>query len=93
MNGFGPETITIYKPAKGDYEFSVHDYSNRNKRNSKKLSYSNATVQVYGNNQLLKTFYVPVNQKGNLWRVFKIDEKHEIIPIHSVEYISNEENI
>jgi hypothetical protein len=93
MDGYCPETITIYKPARGDYVYAVHDYSNRIQKKSNRLSFSKAVVQVYGNNRLLKTFYIPENQKGNYWRIFKINEKHEIIPINEIGYVSNEANI
>ncbi len=93
MNGYGPETITIYKPAEGDYFYSVHDYSNRNRKKSSKLSFSNAIVQVYSENKLLRTFQNPANAKGNVWHVFKITERHELIPIDEIDYISNEANI
>jgi len=92
-NSYGPETITIYKPAKGNYKYSVFDYSNKNKKNSKKLSLSNAIVQVYNNNKLLATFEIPQNFKGNCWHVFSIDETHEIIPINRVNFEKNEQNI
>ncbi len=90
---YGPETITIYKPAVGEYYYSVYDYTNRKKKNSKHLSRSNALVNVYGQNKLLATFEVPVDQKGNCWHVFKIDETHQIIPINTIAFVKNEEDI
>jgi len=93
MNGYGPETITIYEPANGEYSYSVHDYSNRSKTSSCWLSRSGATVQVYGDNRLLATFQIPINQKGNCWHVFKINQENRIIPINFIDYISNERNI
>ncbi|MCD6181672.1 MAG: hypothetical protein J7K89_04750 [Candidatus Cloacimonetes bacterium] len=92
-SGYGPETITIYKPAVGNYSYSVFDYSNRSKKRSKKLSRSGATVYVYGKNKLLASFEIPTNQKGNCWHVFHIDENHEIIPENRVDFISNEQSI
>ncbi|MBN2460549.1 MAG: carboxypeptidase regulatory-like domain-containing protein, partial [Candidatus Cloacimonetes bacterium] len=93
MNGYGPETITIYEPAKGEYYYSVHDYSNRNKKRSNRLSYSNARVQVYGENRLLAAFEVPVDQKGNCWHVFKIDQGNQIVTINTIDFIADERNI
>lgn len=90
---YGPETITIYKPAVGNYHYSVFDYSNKTKKRSKHLSYSNATVHVYGRNKLLASFEVPENIKGNCWHVFEIDETHEIIPINEVNFVKNENDI
>jgi len=90
---YGPETITIYRPAKGEYNYSVFDYSNRNKTNSKKLSRSGARVMVYGEGRLLGSYDVPTEIKGNAWHVFKIDINGKIIPVNSVEYVKNENNI
>ncbi|MCF7792840.1 MAG: hypothetical protein K9N09_02650 [Candidatus Cloacimonetes bacterium] len=90
---YGPETITIYKPAVGEYYYSVYDYSNRKKKRSKRLSRSNAVVNVYGENKLLATFEVPENEKGNCWHVFKIDETHEIIPINTIDFVKDERDI
>jgi len=92
-NKYGPETITIYRPAKGEYNYSVFDYSNRNKNNSKKLSRSGARVMVYGEGRLLGSYNVPVEMRGNAWHVFKIDVNGKIIPVNSVEYVKNERNI
>ncbi|RLC48051.1 MAG: hypothetical protein DRI23_10780, partial [Candidatus Cloacimonadota bacterium] len=90
---YGPETITIYKPAVGSYYYSVYDYSNKSKKRSKHLSRSNATVKVYGQNKLLASFEVPANMKGNCWHVFEINESHEIIPINIVDFVKKEQNI
>lgn len=90
---YGPETITIYKPAVGNYYYSVYDYSNRKKKRSKRLSRSNAVVNVYGQNKLLATFEVPEDMKGNCWHVFKIDETHEIIPINMIDFVKDENDI
>jgi hypothetical protein len=92
-SGYGPETITIYKPAVGNYNYSVFDYSNRSKKRSKQLSRSGATVHVYGRNRLLATFEIPPDQRGNCWKVFRIDENHEIIPVNQVEFIADERSI
>jgi len=93
MDKYGPETVTIYKPAVGNYQYSVHDYSNREKKRSKKLSRSNAQVFVYGQNKLLASFEVPHNLRGNCWNVFEINEKHQIIPINKIIYVKDAESI
>jgi hypothetical protein len=92
-NKYGPETITIYKPAVGNYKYSVFDYTNRKKKRSKQLSRSGAHVDVYGKNKLLASFDIPSNYRGNSWRVFEINENHEIIPIQSVTYIESEQEL
>ncbi|PKN80505.1 MAG: hypothetical protein CVU48_01855 [Candidatus Cloacimonetes bacterium HGW-Cloacimonetes-1] len=91
--GYGPETITIYKPAIGEYLYAVHDYSNRRNSSSKALSRSDATVQIYAENRLLKTFKVPKDHPGNMWQVFKIDKNHVINPINSVTWIQDEQKM
>ncbi|MFO7896597.1 MAG: carboxypeptidase regulatory-like domain-containing protein [Candidatus Cloacimonadales bacterium] len=93
MDRYGPETITIYKPAVGDYRYSVFDYSNRNSKRSKKLSRSGARVEVYGQDRLLASFDIPENQTGNSWRVFEINQNHEIIPVQQVGYINDSEEL
>jgi hypothetical protein len=90
---YGPETITIYKPATGDYYYSVYDYSNKKKKRSKYLSRSNASVQVYGQNKLLASFDIPQNIRGNCWHVFKINEIHEIIQVNEIDFVKNERDI
>lgn len=92
-NIYGPETITIYRPAHGEYSYSVFDYSNRNKKRCKKLSRSEAKVMVYGEGRLLGSYDVPTELRGNVWHVFKIDINGKIIPVNSVEYVKNEKNI
>jgi hypothetical protein len=92
-SSYGPETITIYKPAKGTYKYSVHDYSNRNRSNSARLSLSNALVQIYGNNKLLAIFEIPAQQRGNCWHVFEINEAQEIIPINKLTFVEDEREI
>ncbi len=89
MDKYGPETVTIYKPAVGNYRYSVHDYTNRDSKRSKNLSRSNAQVFVYGKNKLLASFEVPHNFRGNCWNVFEINEKHEIIPINKIKYVKD----
>ena len=89
MDKYGPETVTIYKPAVGNYKYSVHDYSNKKSKRSKKLSRSNAQVFVYGQNKLLASFEVPHNFRGNCWHVFEINEKHAIIPINKIKYVKD----
>lgn len=80
QNSYGPETITIYKPAKGVYKYAVHNFSGRKRRNRQDLSFSNAHVDVYGLGRLLASFDVPPGQRGNVWYVFDLDEDQNIIP-------------
>jgi hypothetical protein len=83
-NQYGPETITIYKPAAGIYEYAVHNYSDRNRYGSKHLSMSGARVDVYADGKLQSSFSVPFAQKGNVWKVFRMDQNQQIIPINAL---------
>ncbi|MCF7859858.1 MAG: hypothetical protein K9N07_11140 [Candidatus Cloacimonetes bacterium] len=89
MTKYGPETVTIYKPAIGNYLYSVYDYSNQDDKRSKKLSRSDARVFIYGENKLLANFQVPNNFRGNCWHVFEINERHEIITINKIDFVKD----
>ncbi len=82
QDSYGPETITIYKHAKGNYYYAVHNYSDRNQSNGAGLSYSSAHVDVYANKKLVASFDVPLDKRGNVWKVFTINEDNELIPIN-----------
>ncbi|MDQ0482422.1 cell wall-binding repeat-containing protein [Guptibacillus hwajinpoensis] len=91
---FGPETITLNQTEDGVYEYFVHDYSNQGEYGSNALSDSDAKVEVYKGSYLIKTFYVPTNKTGVVWKVFNI-ENGQIIPINEVreEYTSGGSSI
>jgi len=74
-NGYGPETITANAVDPGGvYHYFVHDYSNKDRDNCKKLSKSKASVKIYGgDNRLLHVFDIPRDQIGNHWFVFSIE--------------------
>lgn len=83
-NSYGPETITItIIDPQGYYRCFVHDYSNRKKKNSKKLAQSKAEVRVYAENRLLYTFKVSPGLIGNTWQVFEI-QHGQIKPVQLV---------
>lgn len=71
---YGPETVTLdlSKSKSGTYEYFVHDYSNRSQNGSTAMSKSGAKVMIYRGSSHVKTYYVPKNKVGNVWRVFKI---------------------
>ncbi len=80
MSGEGPETITVARlDEAATYRYYVHDYTNRGKRESSGLGASRATVRIYGDDGLLRTFYVPPAIKGDRWEVFRV-ERGDIIP-------------
>ena len=81
-NGCGPETITISKIRSGTYRYHVHNFSRKGNTNNSKLAESEATVQVfYDNNSTI--FYVP-SSAGNLWTVFDFDNSSGFNPLNTV---------
>lgn len=74
MDGEGPETITITDvDDNATYNCYVHDYTNRNNPDSKKLSKSKTKITVYHNNQLEFVLDVPTNkEEGTRWDAFQI---------------------
>ncbi|MBS4029347.1 MAG: hypothetical protein KGZ58_12020 [Ignavibacteriales bacterium] len=87
VDSYGPETITIKEISNNtSYEYFIHDYSNQSHYSSTKLSQSKATVKVFGEGKLLNVFQIPLNQKGTVWHVFKIEQG----AIVEVKKISNE---
>lgn len=74
LDGEGPETITANSiDDNGSYNYFIHDYSNRNSNDSRKLANSSASVKVFGgDNELLRVYSIPGDVIGNKWEVFKI---------------------
>jgi hypothetical protein len=93
QKSYGPETITIYKPAKGEYVYAVHNFSGRKRRNSLDLSYSNAHVDVYADGRLQASYNVPPGSRGNVWEVFKIDKGQHIVPVNQMYDESNSSDV
>lgn len=84
QSSYGPETITIYKPARGIYQYAVHNFSSRTRSNTMDLSYSGAHVDVYSDSRLQASFDAPPNQRGNVWKVFIIDENQRVVPVNQM---------
>lgn len=83
-DSFGPETITLEKKRFGEtYVYAVHDFTNSNNPEANDLSNSQAKVFVYVGQSLVRTYYVPKNQTGNLWTVFRITGAGEFQDINS----------
>jgi hypothetical protein len=83
-DGFGPETITVKNiNVRDSYRFYVHDYTNKDKSDSERLSNSKASVKVYGDNKLLHNFQIPMAANGVYWQVFTITNG-QINPINNV---------
>ena len=67
-SGYGPETITSFKQINGIYRYYIHNYSKE-----VPLAGSQARVELYKNNSLIKTFIAPASGTGVYWNVFEID--------------------
>ncbi|MCP3932367.1 MAG: hypothetical protein GY705_25120 [Bacteroidetes bacterium] len=76
-DGFGPETITINEIFSGNYNYSVHNFSGGN------ISGSNASVEIYGENGLLRKLTVPTTGSGEWWDVFQINGSTGAIQINN----------
>lgn len=88
-DSFGPETITLTRREKGKpYIYAVHDFSDKHEPETNNLSRSDAKVFVYIGDSLVRTYYVPKDQSGNLWTVFKINENGAIEDINSIKGVS-----
>ena len=84
MSGYGPETVTVGRiDLNASYTLYVHDYTNRNNTNSDLLPKSGATLRVYSQNRLIKTYNIPANGRGTRWNVFTI-ERSALIDVNTV---------
>jgi hypothetical protein len=92
-NRYGPETITIYVPADGLYQYAVHNFSQRHASVSTGLPGSQARVDVYANGKLEHSFNPDPSQKGTVWHVFNITEDKEIVPVNRYSHQSDSKNI
>jgi len=70
----GPETVTVTVAVDKElkYQYYVQDYTNGGNLSSTELSLSGANVQVYNGERLIKSYTVPMNEKGTRWNVFEI---------------------
>lgn len=90
---YGPETITLERKHDGErYVYAVHDYTNRETPGSF-LSKSSAKVFVYVGQTLIRTYYVPTNQVGNLWTVFAITEGGEFQDFNTIKTVNSHERL
>ena len=73
-SSFGPETITINSWTAGIYRYSVYNYSNSLATGAAEILASPASVKVYGQSGLLKSYTPPAATatSGNTWVVFEI---------------------
>jgi hypothetical protein len=66
--GFGPETTTIYQLEPGTYQYYIQNFSQ-----TPPITESQAILQIYNQQGLLKTVYPPETGAGNFWYVCDID--------------------
>jgi hypothetical protein len=66
-DGFGPETITMAQQFPGVYRYYVYQWSSEGA-----IPTSNARVDVYQGNTLVRQFFPPQGT-GRYWTVFEID--------------------
>ncbi len=91
VDSYGPETITIEKKQLGTkYIYAVHNYTFLNQPNSNSLAKSNAKVNVYIGQTLVRTYNVNPSKIGNLWVVFSIDEDGIIHDINKYSGINSD---
>jgi uncharacterized protein YfaP (DUF2135 family) len=67
-DGFGPETITVYRLMAGTYHYYVYNWSE-----SPDITTSSGVVQIYGESGLMQTVRVPSTGAGLYWYVATID--------------------
>lgn len=86
-----PETLTLLRKRDGyGYTYAVHDFGNRSRPDADALSRSGARVSLYlgeqhPGEQPLRSYQVPHNRPGNLWRVFRIDGEGRFQDIDRVD--------
>jgi uncharacterized protein YfaP (DUF2135 family) len=91
VDSYGPETITLQKKRFGEtYVYAVHDFVNSSNPSSDALSNSQAKVFVYVGQSLVRTYYVPTGQRGNLWTVFRLNGNGDFEDINRLEGLSSE---
>ncbi len=80
VSSYGPETVTIKHPdPKSVYKYYVFDYTDEENLYSTNLSYSEAQVKVYFDNEFKSSFQIKPNQEGISWYVFDIVNGYEIV--------------
>lgn len=91
---FGPETITVNRKHDGErYVYAVHNFSDGGEPGSSRLSASHAKVFVYVGQTLIRTYYVPQNQPGNLWTVFAVTESGDFQDFNTIKGVSSHERL
>jgi hypothetical protein len=72
-DGYGPETITVTQlDNEAIYRCFVHNYSERDRKDSSSLSASKVTVRVFIDNKFYAAYQVQSGVRGTTWNVFNI---------------------
>ncbi|MDD2723236.1 MAG: tetratricopeptide repeat protein [Methylovulum sp.] len=91
---YGPETITIDRKHDGErYVYAVHNFTDGSEPDSTRLSASHAKVFVYVGQTLVKTYYVPKNQTGNLWTVFAVTESGDFQDFNTIKGVTSHDRL
>ncbi len=75
INGYGPETVTIFETFPGTYTYYVHNYS------SGDISGCGAQLEVYDADGLVNTVIVPQTGEGEYWVVFELDGTNNVLTL------------
>lgn len=67
-NGYGPETVTIYRFREGTYHYFIYNYSG-----SPAITTSNAVVKIYSADGTNRSVEVPTSGTGRYWYVATVD--------------------
>lgn len=78
-SGYGPETMTIYQMFNGTYQYYIYNFSG-----SPEITTSQAVVQIYDENGLVRTLQVPTTGEGLYWYVCDINGSNGALTIRNV---------
>lgn len=97
VDSYGPETVTIDLTKFKEFNYCVHNYSNRRAESSDQaaiyMAQSGATVEVYSGDDLISYYNIPDNRKGTVWEVFSMTSSGVISEINTFKYESNPQNV
>lgn len=75
ITSYGPETITLIPTTTDSYYYYIHHYAG-----SESIATSNAQINLYNGDQLVRTFHAPTNQGTEIfWNVFAIKNGELIV--------------
>ena len=92
VTSYGPETVTIDTLVDGQYDYYIHDYTNRYITTSDFLRNSQAVVRIYSSdNELLRAFNVPTGGGAStIWHVFSlsvVNGQYTIVPVNTMRNV------